>query len=137
MSAVYIKPLVYPVISVMLFLILVAVHKPKCRVSPKAVELSRYTYKAWTPIEVPEVRSLALRDRERVVVLKGNKTDERVESFIEKLHPSVILKGEKEYLLLGGFFVEKGKEVNGVRFLGVENEEILIQISGKVYRIRL
>ena len=135
MSSVYIKPLIYPAISVVLFFVLLAVHKPKCRVSPKALELSRYVYKSWAPVEVPEVRSLALRDR--VVVPRKNKTDKSVESFIEKLHPSVILKGEKEYLLLGGFFVEKGKEINGVRFLGVENDEILIQVQGKVYRIRM
>ncbi len=128
------KVLLYPFAAFLFFFMLTVIHKPKCVISSKALALSSYVYENWEPIK--RVKPLHFSFEETVLGenMTENKTD--VASLIEKLHFSVI-KGEKEYLSVGSFFIEKGKELNGIKFLGVEDDQAVIEIQGKIYRVHI
>ena len=66
--------------------------------------------------------------------LKGRKKASLSE-MIENLKISVIT-GRKRYILLDSVFIEEGKEYNGIKFLGLDDGKVVLEVNGKLYKKR-
>ena len=123
--------ILFPIAAAIVFLLFFWFYRPVCSIPPHVVELSAYTFKDW---KLPEVSSVSLKfDFEDVFVAEHKKASQDFSNLVENLNISVI-RGSKEYLLIEGFFVEKGKSFGGLTFLGLKDGEVLIEVAGKVYK---
>lgn len=105
----------FPIVAVILFFLAFVFYKPKCQVPNTLLELANYHYQEWNLPKMPEKLTFQFKD---VIAQTENKPVlEDFSDLVEKLKVSVI-KGEKEYLLINGFFIEKGKTFGGIKFFG-------------------
>ena len=105
----------------------------KCEEPSLLKELAAYTYKEH---KVPDFTSyiFKLKSQEETRTSSLKKTE--FESLVKSLKISVI-RGKKTYLLIGPIFLEEGKEYNGIKFIGVIGNKVLIEVGGKVYEKKL
>ncbi len=124
------RALLGPALALVVFGLFCLLKGHSCAVPPHVKELASFRYRSWR-VEAPKWSSLSFSfsDVGRYAVKTSNGTA----SIVEKMKVSVV-KGKKVYLLIGGLFIEEGKSYSGVRFLGVRDGEVLIEVDGKVYK---
>lgn len=122
-----------PVAALVVALGYVLLSSEVCRVPEHVRILEGYSPKTWDVAElVLEKPRFVMRD----VVERRVKVEIRIPDIVKRMKVSVLEAG-KQFLLINGFFVEKGKSINGVKFLGVKNGEVLIEVEGRVYKKRM
>ncbi len=124
--------LFYPAVVVFAVVAVHALYSPECTIPQHLTELISYRYRDWKPPKRARV-SFNFRD---VGEAKASKKVTDYERVVENMKLSIV-EGKREFLLVEGFFIPKGAEYNGIRFLGVKDGEVYIEIKGRVYKRRL
>jgi len=121
--------LIPPIVAVLFFYFF----HLKCKGPQFLDELISYSY---VKHEVPSFTSYTFKLKPRKTVKVASSKGAGFGELVKNLKISVI-KGKKTYLLIGPIFLEQGKVYNGIKFIGIVGNKVLIEVGGKVYEKNL
>jgi len=122
-----------PLIALLCFFGFTRVYHKKCKYSPFLSEIASFSYEKFEPLTVPDIK---FNFRGYIFPEGVKKSKVSIAKMIENLKVSVIT-GKKMYVLLDSRFIEKGESYNGIKFLGIDNGEVIFEVDGKIYRKKL
>ncbi len=109
-----------------------------CNVQPELSMLRNYSFERINIKKIPNLK-FTLKGEIIKLAKKRIKSSEKVkrreEEIVKKLKISVI-RGKKNYLLIGPYFIEEGKEYNGIKFLKMDDNYVYIKVGNAVFKKR-
>ncbi len=119
-----------PLSVVFIFFLFTKFYHHRCTYDPILSEISTFSYKEHAPLFIPKI-SFDFKGYIFPHTVKKGKIS--IDEMIENLKINVIT-GKKRYVLVDSVFIEEGKSYNGIKFLGIEDGEVIFEIDGRIYK---
>ncbi len=137
MKAVFLNVVLIPLVGILGYIVARPRMLPHCFLPPELTEMKNYAFEHVVVKNLPtlnfSMKGEILRIKKPQKPVKSAK--ERAEKIIKNLKVSLI-KGRKNYILIGPYFIEEGKEVKGIKFLKVDKEYVYIKIGNEIFKKR-
>ncbi len=124
------KIFLFPLSVVFVFFLFTKFYHYRCTYDPALSEISTFSYEEHAPLFIPKI-SFDFKGYIFPHTIKKGKIS--IEEMIENLKINVIT-GKKRYVLVDSIFIEEGKSYNGIKFLGIEDGEVIFEIDGRIYK---